>query len=57
LADPPSYTGDDTDVGPDRRSATSRSRWVPVIGIVIAVVLVLLVVVLHITGVLGPGAH
>jgi hypothetical protein len=59
LADPPSYpdTRGDTGVEPGRRSATSRPRWVPVIGIVIAVVLVLLLVVLHLTGVLGPGAH
>jgi hypothetical protein len=57
LADPPSYpdTGDDTGVRPDRGSATSTSRWVLVVGIVIAVVLLL--VVLHLTGVLGPGAH
>jgi hypothetical protein len=30
---------------------------VPVLGIVIALVLVLLLIVLHLTGVLGPGAH
>jgi hypothetical protein len=59
MADPPSYpdTGDDTGVGSDRGSATSTPRWVPVLGIAIAIVLVLLLVVLHLTGVLGPGAH
>jgi hypothetical protein len=59
MADPPSYpdTDDDTGVGPDRGSATSMPRWMPVLGIVIAIVLVLLLVVLHLTGVLGPGAH
>jgi hypothetical protein len=59
MADPPSYpdTDDDTAVAPDRGSATGRPRWVPVLGIVIAIVLVLLLVVLHLTGVLGPGAH
>jgi hypothetical protein len=59
LADPPSYpdTRDDTGVGPDRGSSSSTPRWVPVVGIVIAIVLVLLLVVLHLTGVLGPGAH
>jgi hypothetical protein len=30
---------------------------VPALGIVVAVGLVLLLVVLHLTGVLGPGAH
>jgi len=59
MADPPPYpdTGDDTGVGPDRGSATSTPRWVSVLGIIIAIVLVLLFVVLHLTGTLGPGAH
>jgi hypothetical protein len=59
LADPPSYpdAGEDTGVRSDRGSATGTPRWVPVLGIVIAIVLVLLLVVLHLTGVLGPGAH
>jgi hypothetical protein len=59
MADPPSYpdTGEDTGVGPDRRSASSTPRWVPVLGIVIAIALVLLLVVFHLTGILGPGAH
>jgi hypothetical protein len=59
MADPPpdSDTGDDTGVGRDRGSATSTPRWLPVLGIVIAIVLVLLLVVLHLTGVLGPCAH
>jgi hypothetical protein len=49
--------GDNTGVGPSRGSATSTPRWVPVLGIVIAIGLVLVLVVLHLTGVLGPGAH
>ena len=59
MAELPPYRdpSDDTGVGPDRGSATSTPRWVPVLGIVIAIVLVLLLVVLHLTGVLGPGAH
>ena len=58
MADPPPYPDtDDTCVRPDRESAPSPPRWVPVLGIVIAIVLVLLLVVLHLTGVLGPGAH
>jgi hypothetical protein len=49
--------GDDTGVGRDRGSATGTPRWVAVLGIVIAIVLVLSFFVLHLTGILGPGAH
>jgi hypothetical protein len=56
MADPPPYpdTGDDTG---ERGSATGTPRWVFVLGIIIAIALVLLFVVLHLTGTLGPGAH
>jgi hypothetical protein len=58
MADPPPYPdSDDTGMRPDRESATSPRRWVPVLGILSAIVLVLLLVVLHLTGVIGPGAH
>ena len=59
MADPPRYpdTSDDTGLGRDRGSATSTPRWVSVLGIIIAIALVLLFVVLHLTGTLGPGAH
>ena len=64
MADPLSYpdssgdTGDDTGVGPDCGSTTSTPRWVYVFGL-IAIVLVLLVVILHLTGnsLGGPGGH
>ncbi len=47
-----------THVGPDPGSNTSTPRWVKVFGI-IALVLVLLFVILHITGksLAGPGGH
>ena len=57
MADPPPYpdTGDDTGVAPHRGSTTGTPRWVYVFGI-IAIVLVLLFVILHLTGG-GLGGH
>jgi len=56
-ADPPSYPDahieHDTGWDPDRGSTPSAPRWM----FVIAIVVVLLVVVLHLTGILGPGLH
>ncbi|HLE98576.1 MAG TPA: hypothetical protein VI540_01675 [Gaiellaceae bacterium] len=57
MADPSPYPDTDTGVRPDRETATGTPRWVPVLGILSAIVLVLLLVVLHLTGVIGPGAH
>jgi hypothetical protein len=50
-------TGDKAAVRPGGRSATGTRRWISVLGIVVAVGLVVLFFVLHLTGVLGPGAH
>ena len=50
-----SDTGDNTRVRPDRRSTTGTPRWVKVFGI-IALVLVLLFAILHLTG-RGLGSH
>lgn len=59
MADPPHYpdTGDDTGVGPHWGSTISRRRWASVLGITIAIVVVLLFVVLHLTGTVGSGGH
>ena len=60
MADPPSYpdTGDDTGVGPDRGSTSGTPLWVYVVLGIIAIGLVLLFVVLHLTGGgLGSGTH
>lgn len=51
----PHADGDETGVEPDRESATGTPRWVYVFGGV-AVVMVLLFVLLHLTG-RGLGGH
>ena len=58
MTTPPRYpdTGHDTDMGPDRGSTTSTSRWVYVYWI-IGIALVLLLVALHLTGTIGPVHH
>lgn len=53
MADPDSE--DDPGARLDRGSATSTPRWVRVLGIIIAIVLIALFIVLHLTGTLGPG--
>jgi hypothetical protein len=57
MADLPPYpdSNGDTGEGPDRGSTTSTPCWVKVFGI-IAIVLVLLLVILHLTGG-GLGGH
>jgi hypothetical protein len=50
-------SGEEADVGTGRRSASGPPRWVSALGILVAVGLVVLLFVLHLTGVLGPGAH
>jgi cytochrome b561 len=47
----------DTGATPDRRPAAGGPRWKSVIGVAVAVVLIALFLVLHLTGVLGPGEH
>jgi hypothetical protein len=56
---PPRSPGADEDagVGHDRGAAGSAPRWVFVLGIIIAITLGVLMVVLHLTGAIGPGAH
>jgi hypothetical protein len=55
MADPPyPDTGGE---GGDRGSTGSTSRWATGLGITIVIALIVLFVVLHLTGTLGPGAH
>jgi hypothetical protein len=58
MADPPSYPRAGEDAGDASRPAlTARQRGVRVLLIAVVVALIALVVILHVTGVLGPGAH
>jgi hypothetical protein len=58
MAELPSHpdTGQAGD-GPDLRSSTRRAGWKTVVGIAAVVAVIVLFVVLHVTGVLGPGEH
>jgi len=59
MADPPRSPGTEKNArqGPDPEAATSTPRWVFVLGIIIAIALVGLMILLHVSGTLGPGAH
>ena len=51
------HPGDDAGAQLGRGSTVSTPRWVRVLGIVIGIALVALVVILHLTGTLGPGLN
>ena len=57
MADPPRHPGteENAGVGPDGGAASKTPRWV--LGIVIGIALIGLMILLHLTGILGPGAH
>lgn len=59
MVHPPPYpdAGDDADVGTDREPTAGVPRWAAVAGIAIAIILLLLIVALHLSGVIGPGVH
>ena len=59
MADTPNEpdTGENPGVGAERGSPTRAPRWVPMFGIAVAIALVVLIVALHLTGTIGPGAH
>ena len=54
---PYSDTDDQRGAGPTRGATAGTPPWVYVLGIVLAIALVVLVIVLHLSGILGPGLH
>jgi hypothetical protein len=59
MTDLPPYpdSTDESSVATGRGPTPSKPRWVAVLGLIIAIGLVLLFVVLHLTGSIGTGAH
>jgi hypothetical protein len=58
MADLPTHsdTGDDG-LGPDSGPIAARPRWKTTAWIVIGVVVVVVFITLHLTGVIGPESH
>jgi hypothetical protein len=46
-----------TDAKPGRGGPNGPPRWVVVVGIIVAIALLVLIALLHLTGAIGPGAH
>ena len=59
MADPPRFpkTEDEARRGADGGLASSTPRWVLILVAIVAVALLGLMVLLHLTGILGPGLH
>lgn len=62
MADPPSYpgtsdSGEDAGTGPADGQAPGRPRWKAAAVWVIVIALLLVMLILHLTGTLGPGTN
>jgi hypothetical protein len=57
MTDPPRHPGTDGNGGPGPEGPGGASRWRVVLGVTIAIALLVLIVLLHATGTIGPGAH
>jgi hypothetical protein len=53
----PHYPDTGDEAGTGRKPLTTRQRWARIAVIVFVVVAALVIVVLHITGTLGPGSN
>jgi hypothetical protein len=55
MADFPAHPDSGTD--PDAEAAPARPRWKTVLLVAVAIAVLALFIVLHLTGVLGPASH
>lgn len=58
MTDPPRHPGTEEHRAPDPEGSTDgASRWRVVLGVTIAIAVLALIILLHLTGTIGPGAH
>jgi hypothetical protein len=57
VIDQPRYHGSSEDADSSREPLTARQRWTRVLVIAIVIALFLVMVILHVTGTLGPGTN
>jgi hypothetical protein len=59
LPHPPPHpkSGYDAEEEPNEQSSPGAPTWLSVVWILVAVGVLLAIVVLHLTGIIGPGAH
>jgi hypothetical protein len=58
MTEPPRHPGTDENGGPGPQgSPGGASRLMVVLGVTMAIALLVLIVLLHLTGIIGPGAH
>jgi hypothetical protein len=61
MTDPPRYpdtsTSDETGSQPGSRPAAGRPRWAAAAAWIIAIAVLAVMLILHLTGAFGPGTH
>jgi hypothetical protein len=58
MTHPPRHPGTDGDGGPAPEGRPgAASRWKVVLGVTIAIAVLVLIILLHLTGTIGPGSH